>query len=75
MLILTDRAAAVSDKGTSYRYDPDPDDVTEGWGVQVGDLLFSFFDNPNYGLPSRPERRPRPSPHQPHRLRADPSHG
>ncbi|MBM7436902.1 restriction endonuclease [Streptomyces sp. HB132] len=46
LLILTDRGAAVSDRGTSYRYDPDPGDVTEGWGVQVGDLLFSFSGNP-----------------------------
>ncbi|MFD8263380.1 restriction endonuclease [Streptomyces griseoluteus] len=46
LLILTDRAAAVSDKGTSYRYDPDPDDVTESWGIQVGDLFFSFLENP-----------------------------
>ncbi|MEU1486315.1 restriction endonuclease [Streptomyces sp. NPDC005752] len=46
LLILTDRGAAVSDRGTSYRCDPDPGDVTEGWGVQVGELLFSFPGNP-----------------------------
>ncbi|WP_159049065.1 restriction endonuclease [Streptomyces sp. NRRL B-3648] len=46
LLVLTDRAAAVSDRGTSYRYDPDANDVTEGWGLQVGELLFSFLDNP-----------------------------
>ncbi|MFG2358671.1 restriction endonuclease [Streptomyces sp. NPDC048521] len=67
LLILTDRAAAVSDKGTSYRYDPDPDDVTEGWGLQVGDLLFSFVANPRLwiALAAREEAAALPAPAAP----------
>lgn len=64
LLILTDRAAAVSDRGTSYRYDPDLDDVTEGWGLQVGDLHFSFLDNPRLraALAARQEAAALPAP-------------
>ncbi|MEW2515650.1 restriction endonuclease [Streptomyces sp. NPDC046870] len=64
LLILTDRSAAVSDKGTSYRYDPDPGDVTEGWGLQVGELLFSFLDNPQLpiALAAREEAAALPAP-------------
>ncbi|MFC8263299.1 hypothetical protein ACFUNF_38260 [Streptomyces sp. NPDC057291] len=74
LLILTDRAAAVSDKGTSYRYDPDPDDVTEGWGVQVGDLLSSFLDNPQLrtALAAREEAATLPAPAAPPAGRPEP---
>lgn len=48
LLILTDRGAAVSDKGISYRFDPQAEDVSEAteWGtghLAVGDLTFQFF--------------------------------
>lgn len=51
VLILTDRSAAVSGKGTSYRYDPVPEDVIDepyaGWGqLMVGEFIFSFGHNP-----------------------------
>ncbi len=74
LLILTDRAAAVSDRGTSYRYDPDPGDVTEGWGVQVGDLLFSFLDNPRLrtALAARAEAAALPAPVTPLAGRPEP---
>ncbi|MFF7975795.1 restriction endonuclease [Streptomyces sp. NPDC007905] len=47
LLILTDRGAAVSDKGVSYRFDPRPEDVWEAsetaFGhLGVGDLAFRF---------------------------------
>ncbi|MEU1710676.1 restriction endonuclease [Streptomyces sp. NPDC005706] len=47
LLILTDRGAAVSDKGVSYRFDPRPEDVWEAsetaFGhLSVGDLAFRF---------------------------------
>ncbi|MET8561815.1 restriction endonuclease [Streptomyces flaveolus] len=74
LLILTDRSAAVSDKGTSYRYDPDPHDVTEGWGLQVGDLLFSFLDNPQLpaALAARKEAAALPAPAAPPAGRPEP---
>lgn len=48
LLILTDRGAAVSDKGISYRFDPQPEDVSDAaegsWGhLRVGELVFRFF--------------------------------
>lgn len=51
LLILTDRGAAVTDKGLSYRYDPAPKDVVEvpetGWGqLRAGELVFDFSRNP-----------------------------
>ncbi|MGW7256525.1 restriction endonuclease [Streptomyces sp. NPDC054834] len=51
LLILTDRGAAVSDKGVSYRFDPQPEDVIDApeasWGqLTVGGLVFSFSQNP-----------------------------
>ncbi|MEU1465289.1 restriction endonuclease [Streptomyces sp. NPDC005727] len=47
LLILTDRGAAVSDKGVSYRYDPQPEDVWEMpemplGHLRVGELTFQF---------------------------------
>ncbi|MFI1787884.1 restriction endonuclease [Streptomyces olivaceoviridis] len=74
LLILTDRSAAVSDKGTSYRYDPDPGDVTEGWGLRVGELLFSFLDNPQLpiALAARDEAAALPAPASPPAGRPEP---
>jgi hypothetical protein len=51
LLILTDRGAAVADKGLSYRWVPGPHDIVEtpdpDWGVlNVGELVFSFMSNP-----------------------------
>ncbi|GGV58576.1 hypothetical protein GCM10010294_05710 [Streptomyces griseoloalbus] len=51
LLILTDRGAAVSHKGVSYRFDPQPEDVIEGleasWGwLTVGELVFTFSHHP-----------------------------
>ncbi|MEU6553602.1 restriction endonuclease [Streptomyces sp. NPDC046915] len=51
LLILTDRGAAVSDKGVSYRFDPGPEDVIDApeasWGeLRAGELVFSFSRNP-----------------------------
>ncbi|MGW0189178.1 restriction endonuclease [Streptomyces sp. NPDC003362] len=74
LLILTDRGAAVSDRGTSYRYDPDPDDVIEGRGLQVGDVLFSFLDNPSLrtALAAREEAAALPAPAAPAAGRPEP---
>ncbi|MGW6542900.1 restriction endonuclease [Streptomyces massasporeus] len=48
LLILTDRGAAVSDRGISYRFDPQPDDVifaADGsrGHLRVGELVFPFL--------------------------------
>ncbi|MFK0059731.1 restriction endonuclease [Streptomyces werraensis] len=50
LLILTDRGAAVSDKGISYRFNPQPEDVSDategGWGhLAVGKLVFRFLQH------------------------------
>lgn len=53
LLILTDRGAAVADQGTSYRFEPEPEDVCDAkedprWGwVSAGELSFFFRDNPD----------------------------
>ncbi|MFG2265792.1 restriction endonuclease [Streptomyces sp. NPDC048720] len=74
LLILTDRGAAVSDKGMAYRYDPDPDDLTEGWGLDVGDLHFSFVGNPRLrtALAARQEAAALPAPAAPPAGRPEP---
>jgi hypothetical protein len=51
LLILTDRGAAVADKGLSYRCNPAPEDVLEvpetGWAqLRVGELVFDLSRNP-----------------------------
>ncbi|MDF3297864.1 restriction endonuclease [Streptomyces tropicalis] len=51
LLILTERGAAVSDKGISYRFDPQPEDVSDptewsGGHLTVGELIFRFFRYP-----------------------------
>ncbi|GAA2436588.1 restriction endonuclease [Streptomyces macrosporus] len=73
LLILTDRGAAVSDKGTSYRFDPGPEDVFDpvpdpAWGhLEVGELRFPFRDNPDLriALLAREEAAATPPPAAP----------
>ncbi|WP_344630015.1 DNA translocase FtsK [Streptomyces glaucosporus] len=53
LLVLTDHGAAVSDRGTSHRFVPGPEDVFDpvgdaAWGwLSVGELTFFFRDNPD----------------------------
>ncbi|MFC8678056.1 restriction endonuclease [Streptomyces griseorubiginosus] len=51
LLILSDRGAAVADGGMAYRFSPAPQDMidvphTEAGQLLVGELVFTFFDNP-----------------------------
>ncbi|MEE1940021.1 hypothetical protein V1L54_11535 [Streptomyces sp. TRM 70361] len=53
LLVLTDRGAAVSDKGESHRFVPGSEDMFDpvgdaAWGwLSVGELTFFFRDNPD----------------------------
>jgi hypothetical protein len=69
LLILTDRGAAVADKGLSYRWVPEPRDLVESahhdWGMlMIGDLVFSFVSNPELriALAARAEAAAGPAP-------------
>jgi len=69
LLILTDRGAAVSDQGFSYRFEPRPEDVWEApempmGHLRVGELTFRFapYSRLRVALAAREEAAAQPAP-------------